>query len=50
MERFCVQLNNVKVAIIDPLEENKKLEARVKVSEKGKIKDRIPPEVHKEFE
>ena len=39
MEDFSGQLKKYKVTIADLLEENKKLEARAKASEKGKMKD-----------
>ena len=39
MENFSGQLKKYKVTITDLLEENKKLEARAKASEKGKLKD-----------
>ena len=39
MENFSGQLKKYKVTINDLLEENKKLEARAKTSEKGKMKD-----------
>ena len=39
MENFSGQLKKYKVTINDLLEENKKLEARAKASEKGKMKD-----------
>ena len=39
MEDFSGQLKKHKVTIADLLEENKKLEARAKASEKGKLKD-----------
>ena len=38
---FLRQLKKYKVTINDLLEENKKLEARAKASEKGKMKDTI---------
>ncbi len=42
MENFSGQLKKVhKVTINDLLEENKKLEARARASESGKIKDRM---------
>jgi hypothetical protein len=41
MENFFGQLKKYKVTINDLLEENKKLEARAKASEKGKMKDTI---------
>ena len=40
MENFSGQLKKYKVTINDLLAENKKLEARAKASEKGKMKDR----------
>ena len=39
MEDFSVQLKKYKVTINDLLEENRKLEARAKASERGKMKD-----------
>ena len=39
MENFSGQLKKYKVTIHDLLEENQKLEARAKASEKGKMKD-----------
>ncbi|QEK19250.1 hypothetical protein LAJLEIBI_03282 [[Clostridium] hylemonae DSM 15053] len=39
MENFSGQLKKYKATITDLLEENKKLEARAKASEKGKLKD-----------
>ena len=39
MENFSSQLKKYKVTIHDLLEENRKLEARAKASEKGKMKD-----------
>ena len=39
MENFSGQLKKYKVTINDLLAENEKLEARAKVSEKGKMKD-----------
>ena len=39
MENFSGQLKKYKVTITDLLEENKKLEARAKASEKGKMQD-----------
>ncbi len=39
MENFSGQLKKYKVTINDLLEENEKLEARAKASEKGKMKD-----------
>ncbi len=39
MENFSGQLKKYKVTIADLLEENRKLEARAKASEKGKLKD-----------
>ena len=39
MENFSGQLKKYKVTIKDLLDENQKLEARAKASEKGKIKD-----------
>ena len=39
MENFSGQLKKYKATINDLLEENKKLEARAKASEKGKMKD-----------
>ena len=41
MENFSGQLKKYKVTINDLLEENKKLEARAKASEQGKMKDRM---------
>ena len=41
MENFSGQLKKYKVTIKDLLEENKKLEARAKASEKGKMKDTL---------
>ena len=41
MENFSGQLKKYKVTIADLLEENKKLEARARASESGKMKDRM---------
>jgi len=41
MEDFSGQLKKYKVTINDLLEENKKLEARAKASESGKMKDKM---------
>ena len=41
MENFSGQLKKYKVTITDLLEENKKLEARAKAGESGKLKDRM---------
>ena len=41
MENFSGQLKKYKVTINDLLEENKKLEARARASESGKMKDRM---------
>jgi hypothetical protein len=41
MENFSGQLKKYKVTIADLLEENKKLEARAKAGESGKLKDRM---------
>jgi len=41
MENFSGQLKKYKVTIADLLEENKKLEARARSSESGKMKDRM---------
>ena len=41
MENFSGQLKKYKVTIADLLEENKKLEARAKAGENGKLKDRM---------
>lgn len=40
MENFSGQLKKYKVTIADLLEENRKLEARAKAGESGKMKDR----------
>ncbi len=41
MENFSGQLKKYKVTIADLLEENKKLEARARAGESGKLKDRM---------
>ena len=41
MENFSGQLKKYKVTIHDLLEENQKLEERAKISESGKMKDRM---------
>ena len=41
MEDFSGQLKKYRVTINDLLEENKKLEARAKASESGKMKDKM---------
>ncbi len=41
MENFSGQLKKYKVTIHDLLEENQKLEERAKISESGKMKDKM---------